>query len=36
MLEYLVYALFVVPAIGCLFYVMSALESEETPPDPKH
>ena len=35
MLAYLEYVLFVVLMIGCLFYVMSGLEDEETPSDPK-
>jgi hypothetical protein len=35
MLEYLAYALFVVLMIGCLLYVMSTLETEGAPRDPK-
>jgi hypothetical protein len=35
MLEYLAYALFGVVMIGCLGYVMSSLETEGVPRDPK-
>jgi hypothetical protein len=39
MLEYLAYALFGVVMIGCLVYIINALETEEPPkskrPDPK-
>jgi hypothetical protein len=35
MLEFLGYALFAVPMIGCLVYIMSALEVEETS-KPRH
>jgi hypothetical protein len=32
MLEYVAYALFAVTMIGCLYYVVSSLETEEAPP----
>ena len=35
MLEYLAYAVFLVVMLGCLLYVMSSLETEEAPRDPK-
>jgi hypothetical protein len=35
MLEYLGYAFFAVVMIGCLVYVMRALETEDHPPDTK-
>jgi hypothetical protein len=35
MLEFLAYGLFAVCVIGCLAYVMSALETEEPPSEEK-
>jgi len=35
MLEYLGYAAFLILMFGCLRYVMSSLETGETPDDPK-
>jgi len=35
MLEYLGYTVFLVVMLGCLLYVMSSLETEGAPEDPK-
>jgi len=35
MVEYLVYAVFIVVVIGCLLYVVNSLETEEPPREPK-